>query len=171
MSLLDSASQWAKGEIFEANLMAFAGLGLVVLAWVFPRFGETPAARAMWIPLLVVGLLLLVAGVAGHITNQIRLGEFAAQFADDPAAFAQAEKLRVEGFQSLYTFTLVLAPVCFAAATALHWFSLNPHLRAVGIALALVGLAGLTIDFFSKERADRYYAAIRLHQPANPADS
>lgn len=41
-------------------------------------------------------------------------------------------------------------------------FCLTPHhnLRAIGIVLAIIGVAGLIIDLFAKERADIYYEAI-----------
>ena len=153
--------------MFESALTASAGLLTMGIAFACWRFGGTPAARAVFIPLLAVGLLLASAGVWGYLSNQRRLVEFEQAFHESQAAFVQAEKERVEGFDSLYTFTLVLAPTCFVLATVLFWWTLNPHWRAVGIALVLIGLSGLVIDYFAQERADTYYEAIRAELAAS----
>lgn len=157
---------WASGEMFEASLIGVAGLLTAGLGLVFRTVGSHPHARAMLIPLLVVGTLFVVAGVSGYVGNRALIPQFESAYAADALAFVTAEQARVEGFDALYTFTLILAPVCFTASSLLFWLTEGPHLRATGLALALVGLAGLTIDSFSKVRANQYAARIQAELTA-----
>lgn len=160
MELVRYSIAWVRGEILEMTVVAIAGITFAALGILFWRLGVTPLARAMLVPLVVVGVLFASIGVSGYVSNQRRIPAFEQAFRDDATAFARAEKERVEGFQYMYTITNVLAPICFAVAVLLFWLTLNPHARAVGIALVLFGLSGLVIDGFSKERADLYYARV-----------
>ena len=160
MNFLQHTLAWTRGEILEAALIGLGGFLAMAAGFAFWKLGTTPAAKAMLMPLLILGALLVATGVGSHINNRKRLVTFERAYAEDAAAFVRAEKERVEGFQWMYTMVLVIAPVCFALATAFFWWSKNPHLRAAGIALVLLGLSGLVIDTFSKERADTYYEHI-----------
>jgi hypothetical protein len=162
MDFLQYTINWTRGEIFEGTMIGLFGIVTFIIGALFWKFGVTPGARAMLIPLLVLGLFFAATGISMYNTNQKRIPVFQEAHAQDPAAFVQSERERVEGFQYLYTITLVLAPVCFVLATAFFWLSMNHHLRAVGIALVLFGLSGLVIDYFSKERADIYYEQVLI---------
>lgn len=174
MDLIRHSIDWVRGEIFEMTLIAVAGALLAGLGVVFWKVGATPLAKAMLVPLVVIGLLFAAIGVSGYASNLRRIPAFEQAYRQDAPAFAQAEKVRVEGFQYMYKITNVLAPICFALAVALYWLTLNAHARAAGIALVLFGLFGLVIDGFSKERADIYYARVLAALPtpgAGPAGS
>lgn len=160
MDFLHHTLDWTKGEIFESSLIGLCGAFLMGAGFLFRKFGETPAAKAMFVPLLIFGGLLLATGIAGYISNTGRLTAFADAYQENPSTFALSEKQRVEDFQFLYTIVLILAPVCFVVASALFWWTMNPTVRAIAITLALFGFSGLIIDFFSKERADIYYEKI-----------
>ncbi|OJY16225.1 MAG: hypothetical protein BGO98_40220 [Myxococcales bacterium 68-20] len=160
MDLVRHSINWARGEIFEMTLIAIAGVLVTVIGVAFWRFGATPMAKALLIPLMVLGLFFVSIGVSGYVANQRRIPAFEQAYRANPAAFARAEKTRVEGFQYMYTSTNVVAPIGFALAVAIYWLSLDPRARAAGMALVLFGLFGLVIDGFSKERADIYYAKV-----------
>lgn len=160
MDFVRHSVQWARGEILEMALIAAAGLTVAVIGVAFGRLGGTPLARAMLVPLVVLGLSFAVMGVSGYATNRNRIPAYERAYREDPAAFVRAERTRVEGFQYMYRITNVLAPVCFAVAAGLFWLTLDARARAAGIALVIFGLFGLVIDGFSKERADVYHAAI-----------
>ena len=140
--------------------MAIVGGVLIAVAIAVWRLGTTPAAKSLILPLLLLGGLLLIAGVSGTISNGRRIASFTQAFEASPTQFIAAEKSRVEGFQYLYTLTLILASVSFAAAVAIFWQTHTASLRGVAVGLVLLGLSGLVIDFFAKERADTYYEAI-----------
>jgi len=164
MDFVQHSFAWAEGEVFEATLTAAVGVFTVATGLLFWRFGETPNAKALLIPLVLVGLLFTAAGASGVVSNKARVHAFQQAGDADPSGFVDAEQARVEGFGPLFTFTLILAPVCFAGATALFYLSESPHARATAIALVIVGLGGLVIDYFAKERADTYYAHILAEQ-------
>ena len=157
---LKHSIDWAQGEMSDAVVLACVGLILVVLGPTVHRLSSGPAGKALLMPLLAVGTLFVVAGVYGYLSNSSRIDEFTAAFTADPGTFLAAEQHRVEEFQSLYTYTQIFAALCFTVAVGLFAGSLNPTLRATAVALVLLGLTGLVIDFFSKERADTYYAHI-----------
>lgn len=164
MDILQHAIAWARGEVFEATLTATGGAIAIVLGLLAWRLGSTPAARSLVLPLLVLGGVMLASGLSAITSNQQRIVAMTSAFDHDPIAFIAAEKARVEGFHSLYTGTLVMASVAFASAAAIFWITLSPTWRGIAIGLVLLGLSGLVIDFFSKERADTYYEALTQTQ-------
>jgi len=160
MDFIRHSINWVRGEIFEMVTISIAGMVLTVGGFVFSKLGATPLAKAMLVPMVVIGLFFTTMGISGYTTNQWRLSSYEKAYNESASAFIAAEKKRVEGFQYMYTITYITAPVCFALAIGLFWFSLKPHARAAGIALVIFGLFALFIDAFSKERADIYYAKI-----------
>ena len=161
MSFVQYSINWARGEIFEGTLIGIAGGLILLCSLLFWKFGTTPNAKAMFLPLLFVGALFTAAGASSYFSNHKRIQQFSESYKKDPKAFVKAEKKRVEGFQSLYTGTIIMASVFFSLAVVFFWMSVNPHLRATALALVVVGLSGLAIDSFSKERADTYYGHIQ----------
>jgi hypothetical protein len=160
MDLGRHSISWVRGEIFEMTVLAITGLTVASIGVAFWKLGATPLSKAMLVPLAVVGLFFATLGISGYVVNQRRIPTFERAHREAPAAFARAEKTRVEQFQIGYRVTYVVAPLAFALATGLFWFSLRPYPRAVGIALVIFGLFGLVVDGFSKERADIYYARV-----------
>ncbi|PWA05872.1 hypothetical protein [Flavobacterium psychrotolerans] len=160
MDFLQYTTNWIKGEIFEATLFGSFGLLTIISSLILWKFGETPNSKALIIPLIVVGLLFLGTAITSINTNQKKLPQYTEAYKQEPSAFVKSEKARVEGFQYLYTVTIIIASVCFVLAICAFVFTHNPTVRAIGIALAILGITGLVIDYFSKERADHYYKEI-----------
>lgn len=88
------------------------------------------------------------------------MAQYQTSYLKDTVAFVHSEKTRVEGFQSLYTFTKYLASGLFTASIIIFFFLQNKNWQALAIAMVILGLSGLVIDYFSKERADIYYQII-----------
>ena len=161
MTFLDHSIAWQRGEAFEMMVLAGAGGVVLILAVGLWRSAPTALGQALALPLVVVALIFLAAGVLGSLGTTERLAAFSAAFEADPVAFVQAEKARVEAFQRLYTYTIIGAAGAFTGAVMIFVFSEHPLLRAIAVSLAFIGLTGLVVDMFSKERADRYSAAIQ----------
>ena len=160
MEFIVHTLNWTKGEIFEGMIIGISGVVSLVCVWLFWKFGTTPNARALVIPLLIFGLLSTATGMSMIISNQNRLVQYEQSFRQDPAAFAKQEKQRVQGFQWMYTLAQILTTLSFVIAIGLIWFTSNPSAHAVAIALMMFALSLHTIDYFSKERANIYYEAI-----------
>lgn len=163
MEFIEYAIAWCKGEIFESKLILLFGIILMISAFLFFKLGSTPNARAMLYPLLVVGLMFSSIGGGMLYSNPKRILEFKQAYEENPEAFIQSEKERVEGFQYMYMLTLIIATVSFVFATLVFWFSYSPILKAVAIAVAIFGISGLVIDHFSEERAEIYHLKIEAY--------
>ena len=160
MDLIQHTLQWTKGEILEATIFGVFGLTVIICGILFWTLGNTPNAKAMVIPLLVVGLFYTIAGVSGVIRNNQRIHQYQAAYQKDPVQFVEIEKTRVKGFDTIFKVTYPLAAAFILAGLLLFLFLGGPHIKAIGLALILLGLSVYTIDHFAAERADIYYQHI-----------
>ena len=161
MAFIEHTVNWVKGETFEAGMIGIYGTMLIVLAVYFWKFGNTPAARALVIPVLVVGLLWGLAGGGGTIRNKFRVESFRTEYKKDPDAFVKAEKKRVEGFMGWYRPLFIGWSVLMAIGVALFIFWGGNRGRAIGLAVILVAVGGLMVDHTSEQNAKAYHAEIK----------
>jgi hypothetical protein len=173
MEFIEHSVAWRRGEIFEGRMMVLFGAVVTAVAAAFWRFGSTPAARTMFLPLLVVGALALVAGISMNFTNQSRIGAYRAAHAEDPVAFVRSERERTEAFIKWYPYTMFTFSFVALAGCAVFLWKPTPHGRAMGLALLTLSLGVLFIDHFSEERADGYHTQIMqaLERQAVPSGS
>ena len=160
MEFLQHTITWIKGEIFEAIIFGSFGLVTIIFSLLFWKFGDTPNSKAVIIPFAFVGIFFLITAISGISSNKKRLPLYTTAFNNNKVEFANSEKKRVNDFQYLYKMTILIALVCFTVAISFFLFTNNHILKAIGLALIIFGLTGLIIDYFSKERADKYYRAI-----------
>jgi hypothetical protein len=160
MEFIQHTISWVKGEIFEGKIIGLFGLLTLICSSLFWKFGKTLNSKALIIPLAIVGIVLLAISIGGIVSNNKRLPQYIEAFNKDKTEFVKSEKKRVEGFQYLYKMTIIIAAVGFAIGICFFLFTKSRILKAIGLALIMLGLAGLIIDYFSKERADTYYKAI-----------
>jgi hypothetical protein len=160
MEFIQHTTNLVKGETFEGTIIGSFGLLTIICSLLFWKFGETPNSKALIIPLAIVGIFFLAITIWGIETNNKRLAQYTEAFNKDKTEFVKSEKKRVEDFQYLYKMTIIIASVGFAIAICFFLFTNNHILKAIGLALIILGLSGLIIDYFSKERTDTYYKAI-----------
>jgi len=98
-------------------------------------------------------MIFIVPGIVGALGNSSKLAKYESAYEQSPTGFVHAEKARVKKFEDLYTYTLIGATIAFAMALVMFKLSENETLRAIAVALVLIGLSGLVVDMFSKERA------------------
>jgi hypothetical protein len=151
---------WCRGEIFEGRLLALFGATVVIIALCFSRFGTTPSARAMFIPLLVVGAVALLVGLSMNFNNQARIPKYTAAYESNPAAFIQSERERTDDFIRWYPITMASFSLIALVGCAIYFFRPTAMGRAIGLATLLMSLAVLFLDHFSEERAAVYQDAI-----------
>jgi len=160
MEFIEHTFAWCRGEIFEGRMLALFGVAVVGLALSFWRLGSTPAARAMFVPLLVVGALALLVGLTMSFNNQVRINTYSAAFSENPDEFVQAERERTEAFIKWYPYTMYSFSVVVILGLGVFLWQPTPLGRAIGLATVLLGLCVLFLDHFSEERAESYHAQI-----------
>lgn len=160
MNIIQHTLAWTKGELFESKMIILFGITTVVLGWIFYKIGTTPNAKAMFIPLFVIGLIYTVIGSNMLYSNQRRMIEYPIKFKENKTEFLHVEKIRVESFQYQYKISKVVATICFLMTIFIFLFTKTPTWQGIGIGLSLFGLVGLIVDFFSEERANIYYHEI-----------
>lgn len=160
MNFFSSTSAWIKGELFEASqILSFALLTLIA-GFMFWKTGTTANSKALFLPLLVIGLIYAAIGGGMLVSNKKRLSEFPQACEKDNNTFIQIEKKRVEDFQFGYTISKIVASICFPLTLVIFWYTKKPTWQGVGIGLSYFALTGLVVDYFSQERAAIYYKAI-----------
>ncbi|GJH40023.1 hypothetical protein RCZ04_05730 [Capnocytophaga sp. HP1101] len=160
MNLFEYTQNWLKGELFEGKLVLAFAIITALLGVAFWKFGNTPTAKALLLPLLVIGAIYAAVGTTLITSNGKYRTTFEAQYQESPTAFAESEKARVEGFQYQYVISKAVATACFIITLLIFWFSKSYMWQGVGIGLTYFGLVGLVVDYFSQHRAESYYQHI-----------
>ena len=160
MDLIEYTINWCQGEIFEGKLVFLFGAVVLLVALLYWKFGATPFARAMVIPLLVVALLSITGGGYLVVNNQKRIVEFQQEWQADPQSFVASEKSRTESFIKWYPVTMyIMFALSLVGMGCYAWWG-GAWGRAIGLALILLSLSGLFLDHFSEERAETYHRHI-----------
>lgn len=160
MELIQHTMHWIKGELFEAKLIVVFAILTILAGFLFWKIGTTPNAKALFIPLLVVGAIYASIGGGMLYSNPKRMVELPQSYQQNKVEFVKSEKQRVDDFQYGYKVSKIVATVFFLATLLIFWITKNPTWMGIGIALTYFALAGLVVDYFSQERADIYYKAI-----------
>ena len=160
MEFIEHAVAWCRGEIFEGRMLALFGASVVALALAFWKLGSTPSARAMFLPLLCVGLVALAVGISMNFNNQARIPAYRAAYAEDATGFVESELQRTEAFIRWYPYTMYTFSLVILVGCAIFLWKPTPLGRAIGLATIIMGLSVLFLDHFSEERAERYHSKI-----------
>lgn len=163
MKFIEYSIQWAKGEIFEGWCVTLFGISIIICTTALYKYGTTTNAKALVVPLAVVGLLFGLLGSYMLYSNNQRIPKMEVDYQGNATNFIESEKKRVEDFQVLYPISLAISAACFLITLLAFIFSKNATFQAIGIALSVVGFSLIIIDFFSKERAHIYYEHILNH--------
>lgn len=160
MELIQHTINWCKGEIFEGKMSLLFGVIVVIVSLAYWKFASTPYAKSMFIPLLVVALLCIGAGVYLMSTNQSRIPTYTEAFETNQEQFIQAEKERTEAFIKWYPYTRYMLLVVMLVGIFAMILSDGALIRAIGIGLMLLSFYGFVLDHFSEERAKTYHLEI-----------
>ena len=160
MELIQHTENWVKGELIESIATGCVGLILLVATFLFWKYGSTPYARAMILPLLVVGIIPFVAGISGSYTNANRMTVYEQHWQADKKSFIASEKERVKGFDNIFKYTYPMA-IIFTIGGALLFFAFGSlTIKSISLALILMGGMAYFIDHFAAQRASVYLAHI-----------
>ncbi len=160
MDFIQHTINWCSGEIFEGKLLALWGLAILIVTFFFWKTGTTPFAKAIVIPLLVVGLLTVASGASLVINNNKRIVTFQKEYQADKTAFIKSEKKRTDYFIKWYPWTMIIMGVIMLGGVVLMNVKGTPLPRAIALAMMLFSFSILFLDHFSEERADVYHREI-----------
>ena len=161
MDFYQHTQNWYNGELFEGKIILFSGIMITVVSLIIWKYGTTPNAKTLFIPLLSVGLLFSIGISTMMISYPKRMTESELAFKQDSTEFLLSEKKRVENFQVLYKYSVGFAAVSFILTIIAFGFMENRIFQSVCIALMLISVSLIIIDHFSKERAKMYYIEIQ----------
>lgn len=113
MNLIDYTTNWIKGELFEARLIVAFGILTITAGFLFWKIGTTPNAKALLIPLLVVGTIYSAIGGGMLYSNPKRMIELPQKYERDKIEFTKSEKKRVDDFQYGYKVSKIVATIFF----------------------------------------------------------
>ena len=156
MELIDHTITWIKGELQEAIIMAAFGALIVICGALLLKFGTTPYARALIVPLLIVGAIPFFMGISGAISNHRSIPEYTARWQQNEQRYIQAEKKRVESFDEIFKYSYPAAIIMVIGGAILFFLVGSPAWKAISLAMMVLGLMAYFVDHFAAERADIY---------------
>lgn len=161
MNFYQHTQNWFSGELFEGKIILISGIIITIVSLFIWKFGTTPNAKSLIIPLMVVGLLFSI-GVGSMLINYPkRMAQAEKSYQKNEKEFILAEKKRVEDFQVLYKYSIGFTAVSFLLTILAFGFFENRVFQSICIGLMLISVSLIIIDHFSKERAGIYYIEIQ----------
>ena len=162
MELIQHTQNWVKGELLGSISMGVMGFLIVAAGLLLWRYGTTPYAKAMIIPLLIVGMIPFVMGIAGSYTNSTRMTGYEQQWQADKSSFVASEKERVEGFDNIFKFTYPMAAIFTIGGAILFFVFSSATLKSICLAVMILGMQVYVLDYFAAQRAETYLQYIDL---------
>lgn len=159
-TFLDHSMAWINGEILEGISFGIVGALLILISELLWKFGISEGARALILPLLLIGILLTGTSIAGVYNNYQRKYDYTQLHQQSEQAFIKQEKERVENFMNWYAYTIGFGIFLMILGTGLFLLITSYRIQAIGLSLIFLGMTALYIDYFSKERAVIYLAQI-----------
>jgi len=160
MEFIQHSINWCKGEILESTICGLYGLGTILASLLLWKTGTTPLAKALFVPLLAVGLFYGIVGASLIMSNKNRITSFQESYASDPAAFQQAEKTRMETLVKTYPVSMPITAFIIVTGLVLFFFWGGATGRSVAFGLILFAFSFIVLDSFSEERAREYHNQI-----------
>ena len=161
MNFYTHTQNWFNGELFEGKIILFSGVIITIISLIIWKYGTTPHAKSLIIPLMVVGLLFSIGISSMMMSYPKRMAQAEQSYQENFKAFVLSEKKRVEDFQVLYKYSVSFAAVCFMLTIIAFGCMENRTFQSICIALLMISVSLIIIDHFSKERAQIYYIEIQ----------
>ena len=161
MSFYQHTQNWFSGELFEGKIILISGIIITIVSLIIWKFGTTPNAKSLIIPLMVIGLLFSIGIISMMINYPKRMEQAEQSYQKNEKEYILAEKKRVEDFQVLYKYSVAFAALSFSLTIIAFGFVENRVFQSICIGLMIVSVSLIIIDHFSKERAGIYYIEIQ----------
>jgi hypothetical protein len=115
------------------------------------------------IPLLIVGSIPFVNGIASVAMNKNRLPVYEQSWQENRQQFILSEQQRVKGFGDIFKYSYPFAMIMTIGGAMLFFWFKSPNGKAISLAMMIIGLMAYFIDHFASERADIYLEHIEKY--------
>jgi hypothetical protein len=160
MDLLKLSIQWAKAEVFSANIVWLFSIITLLSASGFGFWGNTPTAKAFVIPLIVSGTVLVAIGIGLYAANNPRIAQFEREYNADANAFIKKEIARTADSQGQLKLVFRILPAIAIVAAILLMIFPTPHWRAITVTIILLTAFLMAVDSNTEARNDAYHEQI-----------
>jgi len=152
-----------KAEIVSSIFFMLFGVVYLLAALGFWQWGNSPLTKALVIPILIAGGLLLSAGVSFYLSNKSRLTSFETSYKATPSALIQAEIERTAQTMKTYeNIALKVFPAIIVIAALLSIFISTPIIRAICIAIIAFLSVLVILDSQALKRIKTYHQQLEL---------
>lgn len=160
MYFIKHSINWCKGEIFEGRMIFLFGIIFLIITFSFWKYGTTPSAKALIIPIFILSVLSIGTGLSMNFSNQKNIVSFEKAYNENARNFVKKEKERTEAFIKWYPFTRYVGAGLILTGLLLFLFTILPLWKSISLCLIVLAFAVLVIDYFSEERANQYHYQI-----------
>lgn len=163
MEIVKAANDWAKAEIFSAQIFFSFGVLFVLVSAGFWQLGNSELSQTLIYPILVAGALLMAAGIGFYFSNNKRLANFEADYKANPVTFLDSEIARTEKtIKSYENVAFKVFPGIIVVALLLIIFVDSPFWRAINIAVIAFFAVTILLDSKAHSRTKAYHEQLRL---------
>ncbi len=158
MDILNAATNWAKAEIVSSFFFMFFGIVYLLATISFWKWGNTPLMKALVIPMLIAGGLLLGAGISFYLSNKARLTTFETAYKTNPSTLIKSEIERTgQTIKTYENVALKVFPAIILVAILVCIFISNPVVRAISIAIIAFLSVLILLDSQALKRTQTYH--------------
>ena len=163
MEIVKAANDWAKAEIISSLFFIFFGVVYLLTALGFWQWGISSLAKALVIPMLIAGGLLLSAGVSFYLSNKSRLTGFEASYKTNPSALIESEIARTaQTIKTYENIALKVFPAIIVVAGLASFFISSPLIRAICIAIIAFLSVLVILDSQALKRIKTFHQQLEL---------
>jgi len=163
MEIIKAANDWAKAEVISALFFIFFGVVFLFAAFGFWQWGNSPLTKALIIPILIAGGLLLSAGVSFYFSNKSKLTSFEASYKTNPSALINSEIERTAKTMKTYkNVALKVFPLIIVVAALICFFISTPIVRAICIAVIAFLSVLVILDSQALKRIKTFHQQLEL---------
>ena len=165
MEVIKAASEWAKAEMVSAIIFMLVGTSYMATSLGLWQWANSTLAKALIVPLLVAGALLLGAGISFYLSNKTKLSTFETVYKANPSEWLSSEMARTEKTINTYqNVALKVFPGVILLAVLVFIFVPIPLVRAISIALIAFLAALVLLDSQALKRMNTYHDHLVLEE-------
>lgn len=163
MEIINAATNWAKAEMTSAIFFMLFGIAYLLAAIGFWQWGTTQLMKALIIPILIAGGLLLSAGISFYLSNKSLVANYESEYKANPSVLIKSEMERTQKTMATYeNVALKIFPIILVIAGLVAIFISHPWVRAIGIAIVAFLFVLILLDSQALKRIKTYYQQLEL---------